>query len=159
MEVFQDYAYYYNAFYCDKDYKSEARTVAKLIKRNTNTEIKYVLNIGCGTGKHDIELKKLGYEISGIDLSNSMIEIAKKNNPDVSYEVGDARCYHSEKIYDAVVSLFHVMSYHNTNEDIENACKTAHSCLKTNGIFVFDVWFEAGVLSEKPEVRIKKSRR
>ena len=70
MEVFQDYAYYYNAFYCDKDYKSEARTVAKLIKRNTNTEIKYVLNIGCGTGKHDIELKKLGYEISGIDLSS-----------------------------------------------------------------------------------------
>ena len=33
MEVFQDYAYYYNAFYQDKDYTAEAKQVDELLKK------------------------------------------------------------------------------------------------------------------------------
>ena len=67
MEVFQDYAYYYNAFYKDKDYKTEAQTVDKLLK-SYNSQIQNIINFGCGTGKHDIELAKFGYHCKGIDI-------------------------------------------------------------------------------------------
>lgn len=77
METFQDYAYYYNAFYQDKDYKSEAKQVDILLQKY-GQNIKKIINYGCGTGRHDIELSKLGYDCSGIDVSPLMIDIAKK---------------------------------------------------------------------------------
>lgn len=73
-----------------------------------------VINFGCGTGKHDIELSKPGYHCTGIDISPLMIEIARKNADscgcDIKFEVADIRTYETEKKYDAVISLFHVMS-------------------------------------------------
>ena len=80
MERFQDYAYYYNAFYKDKNYKKEAETVERLFKNRNSGEQNSILNLGCGTGRHDIEFAKMGYSVKGIDLSSQMIEVAKSNN-------------------------------------------------------------------------------
>ena len=161
MEVFQDYAYYYNSFHKDKDYKTEAETVDKLLK-TYNSGIRDIINFGCGTGKHDIELEKLGYCCRGIDLSPLMTDIAGKNaalhGSSVQFETADIRNYKSEKKYDAVISLFHVMSYQNTNADILNTFRSAKKALKSNtkGCFLFDAWYGPGVLSDKPCVRVKE---
>ena len=116
MEVFQDYAYYYNAFYQDKDYTAEAKQVDELLKKY-GENVKNIINYGCGTGRHDIELAKIGYCCTGIDMSRLMIDIAKENSQNekmpIHFEVGDIRNYEPEKKYDAVISLFHVISYQN----------------------------------------------
>lgn len=78
MEVFKDYAYYYNAFYQDKDYVAEAVQIDFLLKKY-GKDISTVINYGCGTGRHDIELAKMGYHCTGIDMSELMIEIANNN--------------------------------------------------------------------------------
>ena len=161
MQTFQDYAYYYNAFYKDKDYKSEAETVDKLLKRY-GSRINRVINFGCGTGKHDMELVKLGYQCKGIDMSPLMIEIARQNSDSdgsrIAFEVADVRNYETDQKYDAVISLFHVMSYQNTNEDIVQAFRSARASLNdnANGCFLFDVWYGPGVLSDRPCVRVKE---
>lgn len=159
MQTFQDYAYYYNAFYKDKDYKTEAAVVDKLLKRY-NPEINRIINFGCGTGRHDLELTELGYQCKGIDLSPMMIEIAKQNaklsGSGIAFEVADVREYETQKKYDAVISLFHVMSYQNTNEDILRAFQSARKSLSDDGYFLFDAWYGPGVLSDKPCVRVKE---
>lgn len=161
MQVFQDYAYYYNLFYQDKDYKAEAETVDKLLKRY-HPRIKNIINFGCGTGRHDLELAKLGYQCKGIDMSPLMIKIARKNSDvdenGIEFEVADVRNYETEQKYDAVISLFHVMSYQNTNEDILNAFRSARKALNNHaeGYFFFDVWYGPGVLSDKPCVRVRE---
>lgn len=160
MEVFQDYAYYYNSFYKDKDYKMEAGTIDKLLK-TYNSQVQKIMNLGCGTGRHDIELTKLGYNCKGIDMSPLMIDIAKRNAETegcvIDFEVADIRDYTDGKTYDAVISLFHVMSYQNTNDDILNAFYTARKMLsEKEGYFLFDVWYGPGVLSDKPSVRVKE---
>lgn len=159
METFQDYAYYYNAFYRDKDYAMEARQVDELIKKYGN-RVQTVINYGCGTGKHDVELSKLGYSCTGIDLSQTMIEVAKQNSKEIvnqiDFSVADIRTYEPSKKYDAVISLFHVMSYQNSNEDILAAFQSARKALNKGGTFLFDVWYGSGVLSDKPEVRVKE---
>ena len=160
MEVFQDYAYYYNAFYQDKDYKSEAKQIDYLLNKYKEKDIKTIINYGCGTGKHDIELCNLGYQCSGIDMSSMMIDIAKENasmmQKQIGFEVSDIRYYEPNHKYDAVISLFHVMSYQNSNEDIMNAFQAARKALGTGGIFLFDVWYGPGVLSDKPALRVKE---
>ncbi len=159
METFQDYAYYYNAFYQDKDYKSEAKQVDILLQKY-GQNIKKIINYGCGTGRHDIELSKLGYDCSGIDVSPLMIDIAKKNRNDednfIDFSVADIRNYQPEETYDSVISLFHVMSYQTDNKDIIAAFQSARNALNVDGIFLFDVWYGPGVLSDKPAVRVKE---
>lgn len=159
METFQDYAYYYNAFYKDKDYERESKQIDQLI-RKYSSNVHNIINYGCGTGKHDIELTKLGYVCTGIDLSETMIDIAKKNsqivNGKIDFSVADIRTYMPKEKYDAVLSLFHVMSYQNRNEDVVAAFRSARKALEKGGLFLFDTWYGPGVLSDKPVVRAKE---
>lgn len=160
MKVFHDYAYYYNLFYGDKNYALEAETIVNILEKYGKPDYdKKVLNIGCGTGRHDLELNKLGYKIHGIDLSDDMINIAKANvldEGDFIYEVQDARSFSVELRYDIIVSLFHVMSYQNTNDDLNRVFKCVSKALNSGGLFIFDAWYGPGVLSERPSVRIKR---
>lgn len=159
MDAFKDYAYYYNAFYQGKDYKTEALQVDTLLKKY-GKGVSTVINYGCGTGKHDLALSKLGYQCTGIDMSPLMIEIAQKNAKEegvnIDFSVADIRTYEPKGKYDAVISLFHVMSYQNSNWDILAAFRTARHALDKEGIFLFDVWYGPGVLSDKPVVRVKE---
>lgn len=159
MEVFKDYAYYYNVCYRDKDYKMEAEQVSSLLKKY-GKDIKSIINFGCGTGRHDIELSQLGYQCTGIDMSPMMIEIAKENlskvRAEIDFSVEDIRTFQPSATYDAVISLFHVMSYQNSNEDIRAAFETARKSVAAGGIFLFDAWYGPGVLSDKPSVRVKE---
>ncbi|MDE7432755.1 MAG: class I SAM-dependent methyltransferase [Lachnospiraceae bacterium] len=159
MEIFRDYAFYYNAFYQDKDYVAEAGQIDILLKKY-GKDIRKIINCGCGTGRHDIELAKLGYHCMGIDMSQLMIDIAKENitgrNVSVDFSVGDVRNYTLSEKYDAAISLFHVMSYQNSNDDILAAFQTARKALCKGGLFLFDVWYGPGVLSDKPKIRVKE---
>lgn len=161
MEVFQDYAYYYNAFYQDKDYMMEAKQIDALLKKYKGGGIKKLINYGCGTGRHDIELSRLGYQCSGVDISSFMIDIAKENMKCEGYQmdfsVADIRDYKPTEKFDAVISLFHVMSYQNRNEDVMGAFCSARKALNQGGLFLFDVWYGPGVMSDKPTVRVKET--
>ena len=54
-----------------------------------------ILDVGCGTGRHAIELTKRGYRVTGIDLSESQLkrakEKAKTNNLSIDFQCQDAR--------------------------------------------------------------------
>lgn len=161
MEVFKDYAYYYNLFYGEKDYAREADQLKKLFcAYGKDKEIATILDMGCGTGKHDFELCKLGYRTNGIDLSSIMIEIANRTKENSCYdpvfEVADIRDYEPTNKYDAVISMFHVMSYQNENDDVLKAFGTASEALNAGGLFIFDAWYGPGVLTDKPTVRVKQ---
>lgn len=159
MEVFQDYSYYYNLFYRDKDYKREAEQIDSLLKKYGNN-VKNIISFGCGTGKHDIELLKMGYCMEGIDASKTMLDIARENfnenNVEEKVEIADIRYFEAHKPYDAVISLFHVISYQNSNDDVIKSFKSARKALKKGGIFLFDVWYGPGVLTDLPVVRVKE---
>jgi SAM-dependent methyltransferase len=60
-------------------------------KSTTPTETSVIADIGCGTGHHVAELSAKNLNVIGVDISPSMIEKAKKNNPEDAekYKVGD----------------------------------------------------------------------
>lgn len=160
MAIFEDYAYYYNAFYQNKDYAAEAKQIDSLFQRY-GKEIHKIINFGCGTGRHDLELAKLGYRCEGIDMSPLMIDIARENaekgKVDIPFSLANVQEYEPHEKYDAVISLFHVMSYQNTNQDIMSAFASARKALDKGGLFLFDVWYGPGVLSDLPCVRVKEA--
>jgi SAM-dependent methyltransferase len=58
--------------------------------------------------------------------------------------------------FDIVVSLFHVMSYQNSNKELIKAFEVAKNHLKDDGIFIFDFWYGPAVLTDPPVTRVKK---
>jgi ubiquinone/menaquinone biosynthesis C-methylase UbiE len=68
-----------------------------------------ILDVGCGTGRHAIELAKRGYKVTGVDISSGMLAEAKKAafNADVNVEwiQSDAVKFNSNKSFDAVICL------------------------------------------------------
>jgi len=121
MTVFNKYARYYDLLYRDKDYAEEANFIRCLIQKHA-PNAKSILELGCGTGKHAELLSKMGYKILGIDMSCEMLEAANRRLGDLkenqaarlSFDCGDIRTYRTERCFDVVVSLFHVMSYQTT---------------------------------------------
>jgi SAM-dependent methyltransferase len=159
MNIFQKYANYYDNFYKDKDYKKECDFLEKIFKKHSERSVHSILDLGCGTGSHSLILAKRGYETTGVDLSSQMIEAAKSKNTKgkakIDFFIGDIRKINLKKTFDAVISMFAVVSYLTTNKDLLSAFQTAAAHLEKKGIFVFDFWFGPAVLSEKPQPRFK----
>ncbi|SPQ00562.1 Methyltransferase type 12 [Candidatus Sulfobium mesophilum] len=162
MTVFGLYSRYYDLLYRDKDYAGEAEHVHSLIQRHF-PGAKTVLDLGCGTGGHDLTLAARGYSMTGIDMSEEMLAVANSQlsslDPQQStldFFQGDIRTVRLGKTFDVVISLFHVVSYQTTNKDLTDAFVTARAHLAHGGIFIFDCWYGPAVLTDRPAVRVKR---
>lgn len=162
MTVFGAYSRYYNLLYKDKDYAGEAEYVRTLIARH-HPQARTVLDLGCGTGRHDLLLAEKGYEVTGVDLSEEMLAVANSQLSTLcshhfpcDFHQGDIRTFRLNRFFDVVVSLFHVMSYQTGNNDLRAAFATAREHLEPGGVFIFDCWYGPAVLTDRPAVRIKR---
>lgn len=157
--TFKKYSQFYDLLYKDKNYQQEVDYVDKLMKAN-GKNIKSILDLGCGTGIHAEMLYDKGYDICGVDLSEEMLiearESAKKSNKKIEYNCSNITDFNIDKKYDVVTSLFHVISYLNSNEDLLKTFKNIKNHLHKGGLFIFDFWYGPGVLSDKPTTRIKR---
>jgi SAM-dependent methyltransferase len=160
MNQFGDlYSQYYDLLYCDKDYNSEVKYIDSLIKENAKNA-KKILDMGCGTGKHAELLCNKDYTVHGIDLSEDMLKIAKDRRKgkekQLSFSHSNIQNLSLDKKFDVVISLFHVMSYQNSNEELIKAFETVKKHLKDGGLFIFDFWYGPAVLRDLPTTRIKR---
>jgi len=160
MSVFGAYSQYYDLLYKDKDYVGEAEYVRQLIERY-QPGAQSLLDLGCGTGRHALLLAAHGYTVMGVDRSLEMLAEARAQAGKLTtgvvpeFAAGDVRTVRVERTFDVVVSLFHVMSYQVTNDDLKAAFQTAKAHLKPGGVFIFDCWYGPAVLSERPSARTR----
>jgi SAM-dependent methyltransferase len=163
MNVFKNYARYYDLLYQDKNYAQEAEFIHQLIQGYA-PKANQLLELGCGTGSHALLLAKQGYRIHGVDFSPEMLQQAcdrvSKLPPELSsllsFTAGDIRSVRLNQTFDVILSLFHVISYQIANEDLQSAFETVRAHLRPGGIFIFDVWYGPAVLTHYPSVRIKR---
>jgi len=159
MKAFDAYAGYYDLLYADKDYASEAAYALELLA-NQGVRDGRLLELGCGTGRHAEHFGSAGFRVHGIDLSVKMVERALErfgaSPAGHRFEVGDVRTVQLGHEFDAVVSLFHVISYQCSNSDLDRTFAIAAAHLRRGGAFVFDFWYGPGVLTDRPAVRVKE---
>lgn len=137
--LFENYAVKYDNEVYTQGTLAECDFIEKEISYNKSLKI---LDIGCGTGRHSIELSKRGYNLTGIDLSGSMIEGAKKKadalSLNIDFKTLDARNLPFNEEFDLVIMIceggFSLMETDEMNFDI---LKSATRALKNNGKFIF----------------------
>lgn len=138
-ELFDNYARTYDNEEFTRGTLGECDFIEKEIGYD---KTKVILDIGCGTGRHAIELAKRGYTLTGIDLSESQLkharEKARAESLEIDFQQHDARDPHFTHAFDLAIMLceggFPLMETDEMNFQIlENAARA----LKPGGKFIF----------------------
>jgi SAM-dependent methyltransferase len=152
--VFNAYSRYYDLLYQDKDYIGEVAYILNLLARH---DIKHgdLLEFGSGTGKHGLLLAGQGFKVHGIERSADMVAQANAA-AGFTCQQGDICKVQLGRKYDAVLSLFHVISYQVSNSQLMDVFENAASHLSQGGLFIFDFWYSPAVYAQQPSVRVKR---
>ncbi|WP_281764548.1 class I SAM-dependent methyltransferase [Neptunitalea lumnitzerae] len=129
---------FYHILYKNHDY-SEAKGFMDTLTNYLNLpEQAHILDVACGRGRHSIYLNSIGYNVTGIDISEENIAYAKKyENPNLFFEVHDM-CNPYSKKFDAVFNLFTSFGYFENEEDNLQALKALKENLNETGFGVID---------------------
>ena len=114
-------------------YVREARELRRMIVTRSPAT-RTLLHLGCGGGHLDRTLKR-SFTVTGIDVSPSMLGLARRLNPDVEYRVGDMRSVRLRRTFDAVL-IADSVAYMLTERDLRAAFQTAFVHLLPGGVFV-----------------------
>lgn len=159
QKTFEKYAKYYDALYAEKTYEKECDFVEEVFQRYSQSKPVDILDAGCGTGGHLIPLTMRGYNVVGVDASESMISIAKEKTEKLGLRaevsVGDIRSFNLNRKFDACISMFAVINYITSTTDLLKAFKNIRRHLNQDALFTFDFWYGPAVLTIKPSIRVK----
>lgn len=117
-----------------EEYAEETELIVNIIKEHSKIEVKTLLHLGCGAGGNDHTFKKY-FKVTGVDISENMLEIARRLNPEVVYFHGDMRTIELAASYDAV-AVPDSIGYMTTEEELQSAIVTAHKHLKPGGVLL-----------------------
>jgi SAM-dependent methyltransferase len=138
---------YYHILYKNRN-DEEAQTFMDNITHYLNMpENGTILDLACGKGRHSIYLNKLGYQVTGVDLSENSIAIAQESsNETLQFKTHDMREPMNET-YDAVFNLFTSFGYFDTHEDNIKTLKAIKESINEYGFGVID-FFNADFIIE-----------
>ena len=129
---------WYDDFYYKDD--GTVAMVENVLKRN---KCKSVLDVGCGTGRHVIELSKKGYSCFGVDVSSAMIKKARENAPEIGFECMNMKNIKLHRKFDAIFSVDSAFCYMKSNDDCLQALASMRKLLNSDGILILqmmNVW-------------------
>jgi len=134
---------YYDRIYWWKDYNQEVDFLVKAFSK-CGIKGRRVLEVACGTGSHSKLLVERGYEVTGVDISDDMVRMARtKVKGRARFLRGDMRDLDAvvEGRYDAAICLFSSISYNLTMPDLRRTIQGLYDHLKEPGVVVFDTHF------------------
>ncbi|MFN6561401.1 MAG: class I SAM-dependent DNA methyltransferase [Nostoc sp. ChiSLP01] len=100
-----------------------------------------ILDLCCGTGQLAQKLLIKGYQITGLDRSESMLNYARSNATEGKFILCDAQSFELPPIFDAVISMY-ALNYVMNLEELMSVFRNVNTALKTNGIFIFNLRLE-----------------
>ena len=98
-----------------------------------------IAELGCGTGTMTELLSDDGFDITGIDLSEDMLSLAREKVPGVDFLRMDMREFTLDKKQDAIISVADSVNYLESVDDLAKTLKCVRDALKPGGVFIFDL--------------------
>jgi len=102
QHLYNSYQWVWDIIGTVEDYRKFAGYIADRIRKHERIRTRTLLHLGCGSGCIDHHLKDQ-FNITGVDISEKMLESARKRNPECKYIPGDMRNVQTENSYDAVI--------------------------------------------------------
>lgn len=139
----------YERMYPQRDDKEAARLAGLLSMLFSVERYRDVLDLGCGRGRHSINFARLGYNVTGIDLSDNIISKAKERaeveDLNIEFVVGDMRQTLGRK-FDLIINLFTTFGYFNSDKENISVFDSIHDMMHEHSATVIDYMNAAYVL-------------
>ncbi len=131
----------YDGLNADIDYKKWADFFEKCFDKYLQVKPELVLDLACGTGRMTRELASRGYDMIGVDGSDSMLSEAMYSYPSdgILYLLQDMRGFELYGTVGAVVCCLDSINYLLETDDVKKTFLLVHNYLDPDGLFIFDV--------------------
>ena len=137
-EAYDEWAWLYDQTvgqdYCKLQLETLQRVLLSKIPNNAR-----LLDLCCGTGLLIKPLLERGYQVTGIDNSQSMLECARYNAAKADYQLADARDFSLQQQVHGAFSNSASLNHIESIEDLEKVFKCTFEALQEQGVFVFDL--------------------
>jgi len=143
---------YYDTLFATKDYAGEVAAVLEFCHRYPLPPLANILELGCGTGNHTLELAKdSGIRVTAVDTDETMLALAAEKAAaarmtNISF-AADSR---TTKNADLCVALFNVVNYLCTDEQLQQFFAGIAASLRSQGLLIFDCWNGTAALQDPP---------
>ncbi len=142
-QQFEAIAPYYDEVMSVVPYAQWVQYLHRLLKRY-RWQPQHILDLATGTGTVALLLATEGYRVTGVDLSEQMLAIARQKAAasglcGVSFLQQDATNLSLPQEYDLVISLFDSLNYILTSRGLQEAFAGVYRCLQPGGGFIFDL--------------------
>jgi SAM-dependent methyltransferase len=139
---------YYHLLYQNRDETEAAAFIDQIMKYLKPAKDARFLDLACGKGRHSIYINKMGYDVTGADLSKTNIEYASAfSNEKLHFYVHDMRLPISLAKFDYVLNLFTSFGYFKNNDENISVLKASYQNLKSRGKILID-FLNVNVVSE-----------
>lgn len=129
---------FYHILYKDRDHTEAHLFMDNLTQYLNLPENGKILDLACGKGRHSIYLNSLGYDVTGVDLSENSISYAKQFENETLHFAIHNMCKPYPQKFDAVFNLFTSFGYFEKEEDNLNTIKAIRDDLNEFGFGVID---------------------
>ncbi len=130
---------YYHILYQRRDEQEAQRFLDRLLQVLDLPSSARVLDLACGRGRHARYLAEKGFDVTGIDISESNIVYARTfENDRLAFYQHDMRQPFRVNYFHAVLNLFTSFGYFDTDQEHERALRSAYIGLKPGGLLVLD---------------------
>ncbi len=129
----------------DINYSEWADFFEQIFDKEAICRPELILDLGCGTGRMTLELANRGYDMTGVDSSPEMLDLARnraeksKKDREILWLCQDMRSFELYGTVDAVVSCLDCINHLTNSRDLRKCFSLVHNYLVPDGLFVFDV--------------------
>jgi SAM-dependent methyltransferase len=134
MRFYDDLARWWPLISPPEEYAEEAEFIAAVL-RDAGADVHDVLELGSGGGSNAVHLKK-HFTMTLTDLSEPMLAVSRRLNPDCRHQQGDMRTLRLGETFDAVLA-HDAIDYMLTEDDLLAAMRTAYEHCRPGGVAVF----------------------
>lgn len=130
---------FYNCMF-DADSFTLAQQQIPQILSLVSHEIKNILDLGCGPGRHCLALAKKDYLVTGVDSSHFLLSKARDNSQSlpINYIQDDMLTYSNPNEFDLIINMFNSFGYFDSPEENQQVLNNAFLNLKDNGTLIID---------------------
>ncbi len=161
---FKTISTYYDALYVnDREYAPEAARVKALLTRHGIVSQADLLVLACGTGGH-IPYFKDDYHVSGLDLSEDMLNLAREKFPGIRFHLGNLIDFKLDSDFDAMICLYGSIGFVKTMDNLRASMKRISAHLRPDGLALITPWstvedFQSLIVvdaADKPDLKIAR---
>lgn len=136
---------FYDEVNKDISYSDWADFIESIIAKHYNGTPELVLDLGCGTGRMTLELARRGYDMTGVDISPEMLDIARESaeaeglSDKMLWLCQDMTEFELYGTVDLTVSCLDCINHLTTRASLDKCLSLVHNYLIPNGLFIFDI--------------------